>query len=96
MKLKTRMTLITTLLLTACCLMLYLWNMISTGTMMDNIRLLEPPQTAGEEARYARLIALDQQESRNEARLLTGLGIVVLAGCVLAYFSASLAMKPRT
>ena len=38
MKLKTRMTLITTLLLTACCLMLYLWNMNATGTMRDNIR----------------------------------------------------------
>lgn len=94
MKLKTRIAVITTGVLVLCCVLLYLWNAASTNTMMDNIRLLEPSPTTTSEARYARLQALDQQESNNQTRLLLGLASVVILGGTISYFAANLAMKP--
>lgn len=85
---------ITTGVLVLCCVLLYLWNAASTNTMMDNIRLLEPSPTTTSEARYARLQALDQQESHNQTRLLLGLAFVVVIGGTISYFAANLAMKP--
>lgn len=94
MKLKTRIAVITTGVLALCCSLLYLWNTASTNTMMDNIRLLEPFPTTTTEAKYARLQALDQQESHNQTRLLLGLASVVILGGTISYFAADLAMKP--
>lgn len=94
MKLKTRIAVITTSVLALCCVLLYLWNAASTNTMMDNIRLLEPPPAANGEAKYARLQAMDQQERNNRTRLLLGLASVVILGGAISYFAADLAMKP--
>lgn len=94
MKLKTRIAAITTGTLAICCVFLCLWNMLSTSAMMNNIRLLEKSQGTMEEVRYTKLQAFDQQENRNQARLLLGLAAVVVFGGVLSYFAADLAMKP--
>ena len=92
MKLRTRISLLTSILLIMCCMILSILNAASTHTMMDNIRALE----AGSQSfsSYTRLKAYNTHEERNDERLLIGFAAVILFGGACSYVTAYFALRP--
>ena len=87
MKLKTRIVVMTTVILSLCCVLLYLWTSISNQTMVKNIHLLEGQK-------YAKLQSIHQENQQNQERLLVGLCTVVVIGSGVSWYGADLALKP--
>ena len=87
MKLKTRIVVMTTTVLSLCCVLLYLWTSISNQTMVKNIHLLEGQK-------YAKLQSIHLENRQNQERLLIGLCTVVLIGGGVSWYGADLALKP--
>ena len=87
MKLKTRIVVMTTVILSLCCLLLYVWTSISNQTMVKNIHLLEGQK-------YAKLQSIHQENRQNQERLRIGLCTVVVIGSGVSWYGADLALKP--
>ena len=87
MKLKTRIVVMTTTVLSLGCILLYLWTSISNRTMVQNIHLLEGQK-------YAKLQSLHQENRQNQDRLRIGLFTVVVIGAAVSWYGADLALKP--
>ena len=96
MKIRTRISLITTLSLVICCISLWCLNFASTSHMVKSIKRLDTVDVKEpeENKKTARLVAIEDKENKNELRFLISLVFVITIGTSLSYFALKRALKP--